>query len=68
MARVNYTPAKRRIAKTDMIVIHMLHDALWIDERKVMQTRARAELETHIAWFEARMKALLEGLKEYDER
>lgn len=67
MSRVNYTSARRRVAKMDCIVIAMLKGALWVDERQVVRSRAGDELETHTRWFEARMKAMLEELKQYVE-
>lgn len=68
LMRVNYTPAKRRIAKTDRIICSIMIEAALVDERKINNTYAMDKLEIHAAWFEARMKTLIEELEKYDDQ
>lgn len=66
--KVNYTPTKRRIAKTDRIIRSIIVEAALVDDRKVTNTHAMDKLDIYTAWFESQMKVLVEELKKFDDQ
>lgn len=62
-----YIPSKRRIAKTDRVILSMLKQAAFIDDRKIANTHAFSKLEIYAAWFEVQMKMMLQELEKFRE-